>query len=345
MAEEIICGIYKITNLINGKMYVGQSVDIDKRWREHKRELNLNHHYNRYLQKSWNKYKAENFEFSILEVVKRCKGDLNEREIYWIDNLSTFQPAGYNLSLGGEGNLGLKHTQASKDKISKIQMGRKLTPEWKRNISISHKGITPKNIQIFLDMNEASKVNICQYSLDDIFIKEWTDGIQECSRIMGIEATNLVKVLKGKHQTCGGFIWKYSDEDYEPVEKNWVPSDKKVLQFNLKMELLKTWDNMQTISDDMDILVTNIYKCCLDTISMSHNYIWIYEEDYKNGKCRKPLSLPKQVIQYSKDNEIIKIWDSTKEAADFFKIRYQNIGAVCRGKEKTAHGFKWGYVA
>ena len=50
-------GIYKIENKVNGKVYIGQSVNIKKRWKQHKYELNSNNHVNKHLQASWNKYK------------------------------------------------------------------------------------------------------------------------------------------------------------------------------------------------------------------------------------------------------------------------------------------------
>jgi len=78
------CGIYKIVNLINNKVYIGSSVDIFKRWKKgHLRTLNKNEHDNKYLQRSWNKYSSENFEF---EIVKICSEMLLlEMESFYLD--------------------------------------------------------------------------------------------------------------------------------------------------------------------------------------------------------------------------------------------------------------------
>ena len=56
-------GIYKIENKINGKVYIGQSNNIIRRWEEHISKLNNNSHENKILQYSWNKYGMYNFDF------------------------------------------------------------------------------------------------------------------------------------------------------------------------------------------------------------------------------------------------------------------------------------------
>lgn len=88
-------GIYKITNKINGKCYIGQSIDIERRWREHKRARDEN----KILYKDIKRYGIKNFEFKILQ---ECQIDeLDELEIYYIKKFDTFNN-GYNLTLGGQ---------------------------------------------------------------------------------------------------------------------------------------------------------------------------------------------------------------------------------------------------
>ena len=99
------CGIYKIQNKINKKVYIGQSVDIEKRWTVHKRLLNKNKHHNNHLQNAWNKYTEKNFIFTIVE---KCSIDsLNSREQYWIAVNDSYNN-GYNLDKGGSGILGYR---------------------------------------------------------------------------------------------------------------------------------------------------------------------------------------------------------------------------------------------
>lgn len=97
------CGIYKITNNINNKVYIGQSRTIEKRWIKHKNASNNpnDHNYDTPLHRAFRKYGVNNFKF---EIIEECSIDkLDEREIYWINYYDSFTK-GYNLTLGGDGS-------------------------------------------------------------------------------------------------------------------------------------------------------------------------------------------------------------------------------------------------
>lgn len=67
--DNTVKGIYKITNSINNKTYIGQSKDIYNRWKTHKEELNTNKHHSYKLQEDWNEYGADNFKFEIIKQI------------------------------------------------------------------------------------------------------------------------------------------------------------------------------------------------------------------------------------------------------------------------------------
>lgn len=95
-------GIYKITNQINGKSYIGQSVNITRRWSfEKKRAFSpKSSEYDKLLSRAFRKYGVENF---IFEVVEECSAeDLNGREEYWANYYNTYVPNGYNVSGCGD---------------------------------------------------------------------------------------------------------------------------------------------------------------------------------------------------------------------------------------------------
>ena len=95
-------GIYKIQNKVTDKVYIGKSVNIEKRWIQHRCHLNNNVHANDYLQKAWNKYGENGFNFSVL---CECEESvLDEKEIYYINLYkATDRSYGYNLREGGDG--------------------------------------------------------------------------------------------------------------------------------------------------------------------------------------------------------------------------------------------------
>ena len=97
-----ICGIYCITNMINGKQYVGLSKDCYKRWSDHYSKSyrsTKEDDIRKPLYQAMKKYGRENFSFMILE---ECNFDkLKEREIYWIEKLKTYD-TGYNATRGGD---------------------------------------------------------------------------------------------------------------------------------------------------------------------------------------------------------------------------------------------------
>lgn len=101
-------GIYSYVNKNNGKRYIGQSININRRKYMH--EYNATHEtsteYNSQFHKALRKYGIENFDFEILEECSKEK--LNEREKYWIKYYNTFKN-GYNATPGGEYGVSQKH--------------------------------------------------------------------------------------------------------------------------------------------------------------------------------------------------------------------------------------------
>lgn len=85
MSEKLpaTSGIYQIKCTVNGKIYIGSTIDFRHRWHQHQTRLNVGTHRNRYLQAAWKKYGSENFEFSILEFID--KSELLEVEQKWLD--------------------------------------------------------------------------------------------------------------------------------------------------------------------------------------------------------------------------------------------------------------------
>lgn len=139
-------GIYGIKNTVNGKIYVGKTMQsFGDRWDCHKAQLKANYHDNRHLQNAWNKYGSENFEFIILQ---DCTDkDLDYVNTMEIAEIKKYKDLGlaYNIHDGGDGGLFLgKHlSEEAKRKIgekNRINMtGKKVSLETRKKMSQSQK--------------------------------------------------------------------------------------------------------------------------------------------------------------------------------------------------------------
>ncbi|MFA5135477.1 MAG: GIY-YIG nuclease family protein [Patescibacteria group bacterium] len=137
----LLSGVYKIQNTVNGKQYIGSSVNIRERWQDHERNLRAGTHANARLQHAWNKYGADAFIFSIIELVSPTKDALIAREQAWIDLHNTaHRDVGYNISPTAGSSLGTKFSAETCARMSKAQKGKVLTEEHKRKIGAAAKG-------------------------------------------------------------------------------------------------------------------------------------------------------------------------------------------------------------
>jgi group I intron endonuclease len=142
-SERIFC-VYKITNLVNGKIYVGKTSDVDKRLSRHfKIAESKEEKAYQYLHRSINKYGSNNFVIEVLED-KLTEVDAFEMEKFWIKELNSKDPSvGMNLTDGGEGATGLEWSEESRLNISgsnNHNFGKSLSEETKEKISASVSG-------------------------------------------------------------------------------------------------------------------------------------------------------------------------------------------------------------
>lgn len=138
LQEENFC-VYKITNLINGKIYIGKTFNINTRWEKHiKIAENKEEKAYQYLHKSINKYGVENFIIEELEN-NLTEQESFEKEKFWIKTLNSKNcDVGMNLTDGGEGASGLKWSEHSRDKIrgeNNHNFGKELSLETKEKLS------------------------------------------------------------------------------------------------------------------------------------------------------------------------------------------------------------------
>lgn len=311
-------GIYKITNLVNGKFYIGSAAGkegIRGRIGTHKSRLKNNKHCNEYLQSAWNKYGEENFKSEVLEIVEN-KNIIIEREQYYLDLYKPYNRIiGYNLSPTAGSQIGYKHTKKTITKIS----GRKCNKESKKLMSLSHIGKSSKN-----------KIKIIQLDLNNNQIKIW-DSMTDIENILGINHSKVSEVCNGKRPQTGGFKWKYLDKDYSMNN-----GTQKLIQMDMEGNFIKEWKSAKDASKSLDINYHGIRNVCSGKKETSGAFKWKFITEIKN----------EQIYQIDKKtNNIIKLWNNLLNAAKNTNTNYQSIKMVCSGKRKSAGGFKWKFVS
>jgi len=211
--------IYTITNKIDNKTYVGQTVrELETRWKDH---LKIGSNC-RYLKSAINKYGVDNFEFQLVSIT--FVNRLNDMEIQYIEKYNCLAPNGYNLRRGGNSgthhseteqrisdtlkmryengltppssHLGKPHSEIHKKKISECLKGRRLSQETINKISLSRR--KNKIIQFDIEGNRLNSFDSCK----------------EAAEYIGTTRANINHSCTGKAKTAKGYVWKY-----EPIIK------------------------------------------------------------------------------------------------------------------------------
>lgn len=173
--DKMNCGIYKITNLINGKIYIGQSVNIKNRISTHKGFPTSNYMYN-----DMKEFGLENFTFETIIV---CSPEhLNLYEKLCIDHYNCVHPYGYNLTKGG--NEQIEFSEETIEKIRKSSTGRK-RDNYLKGIHNPNYG---KRSTGKIDRPKLNK------KIEDVTGRVW-DSVQECAKFFGVDASALSKKL------------------------------------------------------------------------------------------------------------------------------------------------------
>lgn len=304
--------VYVHTNKINGKKYVGVTCrDLKIRWAKgkgYKRPKDqgeaLSHFYH-----SIQKYGWDNFEH---EIVKDglTKAEAAEEEKRLIALYDTTNPEkGYNVTLGGDGSSGAKHSDGTRKLLSRLTKerfaqnpesnpfkGKHHTEETKEKLRQSHKRMYDGEKNPFAGKHHTEKTKallseqhsqpVNQYSLQGEYIQQFRSG-REAAAAVGTTPTSIADAANGKTRFSAGYIWKKAAEA-PPVG---APIDA------------------------ASVLGTS-----------------------------KHCGQKKQVDQYSLDGQFIKRYSSLAEAAEAVGTAITNLSAAAWGKHKTCKGYIWKFA-
>lgn len=255
ISNEPICGVYEIINLVNGKIYIGKSIDIERRWNHHKYgKTKL------VLSNSIKKYGLNNFKFTIIETFNSEKYDkvslereLTKSEQKWMDLKKSYtKEIGYNIDKVSKPNLTIKRGIKFGDKISKIK----------------------------IEMNHGGQ-SVIQYDLSGKEIKKWKSAA-DVERVLGILSENISGVCLKKQKTAGGYIWRKEHDlltQEELVNINILKRNrKKILKFSMDGEYIETYNSIEDAAKSVNSKYSSaIVHVCKGRHKSYKGFKWNYK--------------------------------------------------------------------
>lgn len=294
--------IYLITNKVNGKKYVGQHCgDKDARWKQHLATA-LKKQDPKPLYRAMRKYGTDNFSYRVLESIPLNSGQafLDEREIHFIKEYDTYikNGKGYNLTLGGGGNMAIYCSTERRDNLSK-SLDRKDYAKYDPS--------TGELLKIYDKLKVAAKEN----------------AIRNPGTIPTTAKFN--NEHSGKYKTLAGFVWLSAVNDEEFPHKI-TPLKRKVVrrtqrkqkeystelaQYALTGLLVRIWDEPpRDVANEIGIPYSSLLRALRGDQKIVGGYFW---RRFPKGKS------PDQ-IKDKIENHVIKLSKRQLTTFPIFKI-------------------------
>ncbi len=306
MKTKIYGIIYKITNEVNGKVYIGQTtkkngfkgryprkgsgIERVLAYLETAKKYDIGN-WNKHLHNSIKKYGIDRFKVSEVIDVAFSREELNIKENFWINYYDSFKN-GYNRNLGGDGSSGYE----------------------------GFKGVG----------NPRSRA-VIQLTLEGKFIRRW-DYINQIKKELKIKVSHIGACCSGERPSCADSLWVYADE-YDPNEEYKLKRKiyvKGVVQLSLKGKFIKEFESQIEAANELGISFRGINKCIKGASKSYKGYLWIdsdkydkkkkYEYNVKNKGVNKPIYAFDKYMnflgEYEKMNSVIEEFGYTRWSLD-----------------------------
>ncbi len=295
--EKLWC-VYMHINKINDKVYVGVAKgEPKKRWGKNGRGYIRTQPV---FANAIKKYTWDGFEHKVL-VTNLTQREALDMEIELIAQYKsnckkhTNPSYGYNMTDGGEGSTGFKHTDETKQKLSEIRSNpsdetrkrmsqsakERCTDDWKRKTSITQSGnkrpqcSNPCSEDLKQIIGKKNSKAVCQKTLDGKVIREFNSQ-SEAERITGVSQAAIWRCCNQKQKSAGGYDWNYVDDCNTPHRDRM----KKVIQLDFDNNYIQEWDCATYAEDILGITRGKVVMCCKGQRKSTGGFKWMYKEDY-----------------------------------------------------------------
>lgn len=283
--------IYKITNTITGKEYVGKTTrNITERWREHRSKSHPSD--GSYLHNAIAKYGDENF---VIEEIEDCPDELvNEKETEWISIFDTYYPNGYNLTLGGEGNPKIDHEKivtlweegaSLRDIADTLGINISTVGKHLKGLSSYSKAEATRRAYGGKITHPSNQKGINQYTWDGKFVKHYQNAEEVVGENSG-QKSHLYAACRGERKMWHNYQWRYdTDEPPKALEKPYF-SKRKIAQYSLDGELLQTFPSAAAAAREVspeqnsNVVGAQILQVCKHNRKTAKGYRWEYLDVY-----------------------------------------------------------------
>ncbi len=233
--DKLQSGIYLIRNLINGKVYIGKSKDIDQRIGQHILKLNKKEKYyeNDHFISAWSKYGKENFAYTVLEYLPLDEDLLSKKEIEYIDLYDSLNSTkGYNKRY--DSSTGLIVSQETREKLKKSRALRSVRfPNLNKEVGLKSSAFWKNNPEVVKEMARKVASKIRKYKIGK-FNYDSTECIEIYNSREELKTKNpdyyiqaILGCCDGHKKSYKGFIWKYiSIETNEIVYSKKIPKSR-----------------------------------------------------------------------------------------------------------------------
>lgn len=300
--------VYKITNKINNKSYIGITTrGLENRWKEHLSVANNKNSkdYNALFKKAIRKYGESNF---LIELLENCNSieEMKQKEIFYIKKYNSYAFSsngwGYNSTLGGDGVFGYGTkavvrinplTCELEEYYDSIKEAENFNGRGVQECCANNKKYHNKKIFMYYEDYKNKDINelqeyidnhyniVCQLDLDGKLIKEWLSP-SEPKEQMNYSQANISSCCTNKRKQANGFQWCYRRDLKKhlnkKIEKNHTTA-KKVNQYNLNGDFIKTWNSITEAAKELKICGSKITCVCKGSRKTTGGFKWAYYEE------------------------------------------------------------------
>ena len=245
--------IYKISNNLNNKVYIGSSIDVERRWRQHK-EASINekdHHYNYPLMIAFREFGIANFTFEVVDTLPDYQAMI-QAEHDWIIKENCVVPNGYNQTNNTNSpmfdpNVAKKMSDTKRDKYGK---------------------------------------RVSEIDLNGNIIDVW-DSLAEAGEKTGLDRFKISDVCNGRRLTTGDRVFRFLDEEENiiipEVKVNQVQTNRitktsrKVIKMDDNNNILQTYDSVALAAADNNCDASAISKVCKGKRNKCGGFKWMYQ--------------------------------------------------------------------